>query len=70
MLESLARRTHYCCLDRYSSFYQIPVAIKDQEKTTFTCPFGIFVYRRMPFELYNVLAIFHRCMVNIISDFV
>ncbi|KAL0293177.1 UNVERIFIED_CONTAM: Transposon Ty3-G Gag-Pol polyprotein [Sesamum radiatum] len=31
-----------------AGFHQIPVAPADQEKTTFTCPFGTFAYRRMP----------------------
>ncbi|KAK9000791.1 hypothetical protein V6N11_081277 [Hibiscus sabdariffa] len=51
-------------------FFQIPVALEDQEKTTFTCPFGTFAYRRMPFGLCNVPATFQRCMVSIFSDFI
>jgi hypothetical protein len=43
---------------------------KDQEKTTFTCPFGTFAYRRMPFGLCNAPATFQRCMINIFSDMV
>ncbi|KAL0388024.1 UNVERIFIED_CONTAM: Transposon Ty3-I Gag-Pol polyprotein [Sesamum radiatum] len=53
MLEKLASRSHYCCLDGYSGFHQIPIAPADQDKTTFTCPFGTFPYRRMPFGLCN-----------------
>ncbi|XP_023745769.1 uncharacterized protein LOC111893924 [Lactuca sativa] len=49
--ERLAGKSHYCCHDGYSGFHQIPVAPEDQEKTTFTCPFGTFTYRRMPFGL-------------------
>lgn len=60
MLECLAGKTHYCCLDG-----QIPVALEDQEKTTFTCPFGTFAYRKMPFGLCNAPATFQRCMVSI-----
>nr|GEW63653.1 reverse transcriptase domain-containing protein [Tanacetum cinerariifolium] len=30
------------------------------EKTTFTCPYGTFAYRRMPFGLYNALGTFQR----------
>ena len=46
------------------------IASDDQEKTTFTCPFGTFAYRRMPFDLCNAPATFQRCMVSIFSDFV
>ncbi|KAD7116941.1 hypothetical protein E3N88_04209 [Mikania micrantha] len=70
MLERLAGKTHYCCLDGYSGFHQIPVAPEDQEKTTFTCPFGTFAYRRMPFGLWNAPATFQRCMVSIFSEYV
>ncbi|KAL0413224.1 UNVERIFIED_CONTAM: Retrovirus-related Pol polyprotein from transposon.6 [Sesamum radiatum] len=70
MLERLIGRSHYCCLDGYSGFHQIPVAPADQEKTTFTCPFGMFAYRRMPFGLCNAPATFQMCMVIIFSDYV
>ncbi|RVW95554.1 putative mitochondrial protein [Vitis vinifera] len=44
--------------------------IEDQEKTTFTCPFGTYTYRRMPFGLCNAPATFQRCMLSIFSDMV
>ena len=58
MLERLSKRIHFCFLDGYSSFSQIPVSKEDQDKTTFTCLFGAFAYRRMPFGLCNAPATF------------
>ncbi|BBH09121.1 transposable element gene [Prunus dulcis] len=62
--------SHYCFLDGYSGYNQIAIAPEDQEKTTFTCPFGTFAYRRMPFGLCNAPATFQRCMMSIFSDMV
>ena len=41
-----------------------------QEKTTFTCPYGTFVFRRMSFGLCNASATFERCMMSMFSDLV
>jgi hypothetical protein len=69
MVERLARHEYYCFLDGYFGYNQVPVD-KDQEKTTFTYPFGTFAYRRMPFGLCNAPATFQRCMISIFSDMV
>lgn len=70
MLEKLAARAYYCFLDGYSGYNQIPIAPEDQEKTTFTCPYGTFAYRRMPFRLCNAPATFQRCMMAIFSNLI
>ncbi|GJZ21415.1 reverse transcriptase domain-containing protein [Tanacetum coccineum] len=70
MLERLCGNEYYCFLDRFSGFFQIPIAHEDQEKTTFTCPYRTFAYRRMPFGLCNALATFQRCMMEIFHDMV
>jgi hypothetical protein len=70
MLESLAKHSYFCFLDGYSGFMQVPIHPDDQQKTTFTCPYGTFAYRRMPFGLCNAPATFQRCMTSIFSDFI
>nr|GEX97431.1 reverse transcriptase domain-containing protein [Tanacetum cinerariifolium] len=51
-------------------YFQIPIDPCDQENTTFTCPYGTFAYRRMPFGLCNVPGTFQRCMLAIFHDMV
>ncbi|GJS80908.1 reverse transcriptase domain-containing protein [Tanacetum coccineum] len=70
MLERLAGNQFYCFLDGFSGYFQIPIDPKDQEKTTFTCPYGTFAYRRMPFGLCNAPGTFQRCMMAIFHDMI
>ncbi|GJV38545.1 reverse transcriptase domain-containing protein [Tanacetum coccineum] len=70
MLERLAGNQYYCFLDGFSGYFQIPIDPKDQEKTTFTCPYGTFAYRRMPFGLCNAPGTFQRCMMAIFHDMI
>nr|GEX45459.1 reverse transcriptase domain-containing protein [Tanacetum cinerariifolium] len=62
MLERLAGNEYYCFLDGFSGYFQIPIDPKDQEKTTFMCPYGMFAYRHMPFGLCNAPGTFQRCL--------
>nr|GEU54453.1 reverse transcriptase domain-containing protein [Tanacetum cinerariifolium] len=64
MLQRLAGNKYYCFLDGFSGYFQIPIDPKYQEKTTFTCPYKTFAYRRMPFGLCNVPGTFQRIEVD------
>jgi hypothetical protein len=70
VLERVAGHSFYCFLDGYSGYYQIEIDLEDQDKTTFTCPFGTYAFCRMPFGLCNTSATFQRCMMSIFSDMV
>nr|GEV45170.1 reverse transcriptase domain-containing protein [Tanacetum cinerariifolium] len=70
MLERLAYNEFYCFLDGFSGYFQIPIDPQDQKKTTFTCPYGTFAYRRMPFGLCNAPGTFQRCMMSIFHDMI
>ncbi|GJY85855.1 reverse transcriptase domain-containing protein [Tanacetum coccineum] len=70
MLETLAGNKFYCFLDGFSGYFQIPIDPQDQEKTTFTCLYGTFAYRRIPFGLCNAPGTFQRCMMAIFHDMI
>ena len=70
MLEKVTGHEFYYFLDGYSGYNQIEIALEDQEKTTFTCPFGTFAFRKMPFGLCNAPGTFQRCMMGIFSDMI
>ena len=70
MLERVAGHEFYCFLNGYSGYNQIEIALEDQEKTTFTCPFSTFAFRKMPFGLCNAPGTFQRCMMGIFSDMI
>ncbi|GKE55253.1 reverse transcriptase domain-containing protein, partial [Tanacetum coccineum] len=70
MLERLAKNEFYCFLDGFSGYFQVSIDPQDQEKTTFTCPYGTFAYRRMPFGLCNAPGMFQTCMMAIFHDMI
>nr|GEX26972.1 reverse transcriptase domain-containing protein [Tanacetum cinerariifolium] len=51
-------------------YFQIPISPEDQEKITFTCPYGTFAYKRMPFGLCNAPSTFQSCMTTIFHDLI
>ncbi|KAK8697964.1 hypothetical protein V6N13_114096 [Hibiscus sabdariffa] len=58
------------CFKNVTGYNKIAIAPEDQEKTTFTCPYGTYAFQRMPFGLCNAPATFQRCMLAIFSDMV
>ena len=70
MLDRLAGHPHFCFLDGYSCYNQIAIALEDQKKTTFTCPYGTVAFIRMPFGLCNAPTTFQRSMMSMFSDLV
>nr|GEY10939.1 reverse transcriptase domain-containing protein [Tanacetum cinerariifolium] len=67
MLERLAGNQYYCFLDGFSGYFQIPIDLKNREKTTYTFPYGTFAYRRMPFGLCNAPGTFQRPMTYLLE---
>lgn len=70
ILEKLSTNSYFCHLDGFTGVSQIAVHPENQEKTTFTCPYGTYAYRRMPFGLCNTTTTFKQCMHSIFEDFV
>ena len=60
MLDRLAGQKYYCFLDGYNGYNQILIALEDQENATFTCPYGTYASKRMPFGLCNAQMTFLR----------
>ncbi|GJR66728.1 reverse transcriptase domain-containing protein [Tanacetum coccineum] len=69
MLERLAGNEYYCFLDGFSGYFQIPIDPQDQEKTTFTCPYGTSLCRCLS-GLCNAPGTFQRCMMAIFHDMI
>nr|GEU48293.1 reverse transcriptase domain-containing protein [Tanacetum cinerariifolium] len=70
MHKRLAKNEYYCFLDGFLGYFQILIYLQDQEKTTFTFPYGTFAYRRMPFGLCNAPGMFQICMMAIFHDMI
>jgi hypothetical protein len=70
MLEQLTGQDYFYFLNGYLGYNQILVVAKDQEKITFTCLFGTYAFRRMPFSMHNAPTTFQRCMMGIFNEMI
>ena len=55
-------------LDAFQGYYQIPLALDDQEKTTFVTPIGNYHYKVMPFRLKNAGSTYQRIMTRMFES--
>ena len=67
-LEVLGGSTLFSTIDLVSAYNQVEVECKDQEKTAFTTPMGLFQYIRMPFGLTNAPATFSRLVNQVFRE--
>ena len=70
MLDRLVGHPYFYFLYGYFGYNQIAIALEDKEKTTFTCLYGTFAFRRMSFGLCNASTILQRCTMSMFSDLV
>ena len=70
VLDTLSGKKFFSFLDGFSRYNQIQIALEDQDKTTFTCPWGTFAYRVLPFGLCNAPATFQRAVIGIFYELV
>lgn len=70
VLDGLAGKFFSSFLDGFKGYNQIQINPKDQDKTTFTCPWGTFAYRVLPFGLCNSPATFQREILSIFAELV
>eukprot|EP00253_Pinus_taeda_P014836 PITA_14836 len=66
----LAGKKYFSFIDGYSGYNQIQIAEEDRENTTFTCPWGTYAYKVLPFGLCNAPFTFQRAVLAIFSDLI
>jgi len=68
ILQKVLGSSRISLLDGFSGYNQVLVHHYDQDKKTFTTPWGTFMYVKMPFGLMNVGAKFQRAMDIVVAD--
>ena len=70
VLDTLSRKKYFSLLDGFSRYNQIHIAPEDQEKTTFTFPWGTYAYRVFPFGLCNTPTTFQRVVLGFFANLI
>lgn len=68
VLDNLSRKKYFSFLDGFSGYNQIKIALEDQEKIMFTCPWSTFSHSILPFGLLNAPLTFQRVILSIFVD--
>ena len=68
LYDTVGKARYFTALDLKSGYYQIKIKDKDTSKTAFSCRFGNFEYKVMPFGLKNAPATFQRLMNHVFKD--
>ena len=55
-------------LDAFQGYHQIPLALYDQERSTFITPIGNYHYKVMPFSLKNAGSTYQRMMTRMFES--
>ncbi len=69
-LDTLAGKKFFSFRDGFSGYNQIQISPEDQDKTTFTCPWGMFAYQVLPFGLCNSPTTFQRDILSIFANII
>ena len=69
-MDTLSGKQYFSFLDGYNGYNQIHIAPNNEDKATFTCPWGTFAYRVLPFGLCNALATFQQAILGFFYDLI
>jgi hypothetical protein len=68
IVDDCAESEIFSLMNGFSEYNQINILPVDQHKTSFICPWGTFAYRKLPFGLKNVGAMFQHAMSYAFHD--
>ena len=65
LVDAMVGHPRMSFLDAFQGYYQMPLALDNQERTAFVTPIGNYHYKVMPFGLKNAEATYQRMMTRI-----